>query len=135
MFVEIKNISSQPTHTSLVLEPCMDERRPVEANAETSLIGGLGNYLGISHQAIDRIGRREKCYLALAKFLFYSSRPLSVLISFVLPHLGIGAEIVNFVVQAAWIILWAVICIAAIYFIFSLVACLLGGSVGAPRLR
>jgi hypothetical protein len=62
----------------------MDGRRSGEADAETSLIGGLGNYLSISHQAIDRIGRREKCYLALAKFLFYSSCPLSVLISFIL---------------------------------------------------
>lgn len=57
-----------------------------------------------------------------------------LLISFVLPHLGIGAEIVSFIVRAAWIILWAVICVAAIYFIFSLVACLVGG-VGLPHLR
>ena len=60
---------------------------------------------------------------------------IRLLIAFILPKLGLGGEIVAFVVQAAYIIMWAVICIAAIYFIFSLIACLLGSGIGLPRLR
>lgn len=49
---------------------------------------------------------------------------LRLLISFVLPKLGIGGEIIGFLVQAAYIVMWAIICIAAIIFIFDLIACL-----------
>lgn len=48
---------------------------------------------------------------------------LRLLISFVLPKLGFGAEILSFLVQAVTILMWAIICIAAIIFIFDLIAC------------
>ncbi len=47
-----------------------------------------------------------------------------LLIAFVLPHLGIGAPILDFIIKALWIVLWAIICIAAIVFIFDLISCL-----------
>ena len=47
-----------------------------------------------------------------------------LLISFVLPHLGIAGPILDFIVKALWIVLWAVICIAAVIFIFDLISCL-----------
>ena len=49
---------------------------------------------------------------------------LRLLIGFVIPKLGIGAEIVGFVVRALTIVMWAVICIALVYFVFDLIACL-----------
>lgn len=59
---------------------------------------------------------------------------LRLLVSFVLPKLGLGGEIVSFVVRAVWILIWAIVCIAAIIFIFDLIACLLP-SIGLPRMR
>ncbi len=55
-----------------------------------------------------------------------------LLIAFVLPHLGIGGPILDFIVKALWIVLWAVICIAAVVFVFDLVACILPSM---PRLH
>jgi hypothetical protein len=57
---------------------------------------------------------------------------LRLLVSFVIPKLGFGAEILSFLVSAVTIVIWAIICIAAIIFIFNLIACL-GPSM--PRLR
>lgn len=57
---------------------------------------------------------------------------LRLLVSFVLPRLGLGADILSFVVQAITILMWAIICIAAIIFIFDLIACLMPS---LPRLR
>lgn len=57
---------------------------------------------------------------------------LRLLVSFVLPKLGLGAEVLAFIVRAVTIIMWAVICIAAIIFIFDLIACL---APSMPRLR
>jgi hypothetical protein len=47
-----------------------------------------------------------------------------LLIAFVIPKLGIGGEIVTFVINALWIVFWVIICIAAVYFIFSLISCI-----------
>lgn len=58
---------------------------------------------------------------------------LRLLVSFVLPKLGLAGEIVGFMVAAARIIIWAIVCIFAIIVIFELISCLLGG--GLPRLR
>ncbi len=55
-----------------------------------------------------------------------------LLISFVLPHLGIGGPILDFIIKALWIVIWAIVCIAAVVFIFQLIECL-GPSM--PRLR
>ncbi len=57
---------------------------------------------------------------------------LRLLVSFVLPRLGFGAEILSFLVSAVTIVIWAIVCIAAIIFIFSLISCL-GPSM--PRLH
>ena len=59
---------------------------------------------------------------------------IRLLIAFVLPKLGIGGEILSFIVRALTIVLWAVICIAAVIFIFDLISCL-GPSLSLPRLR
>lgn len=60
---------------------------------------------------------------------------IRLLISFAVPHLGLGAEVVNFIVQALTIVLWVVVCCAAVWFIFELIECLLGGSLSIPRIR
>ncbi len=60
---------------------------------------------------------------------------LKLLVSFVLPRIGLAGEIVSFVVAAVRIIIWAIICIFAIYFIFELISCVLGGGLGVPRLH
>jgi hypothetical protein len=57
---------------------------------------------------------------------------LRLLVSFVLPRLGLGAEILSFIVSAVTILMWAIICIAALIFIFDLIACL---APSVPRLR
>ena len=49
---------------------------------------------------------------------------LKLLISFVLPKLGVGGEILNFIIRAITIVIWAIVCIALIYFIFTLIACI-----------
>lgn len=59
---------------------------------------------------------------------------IKLLIRFVLPKLGLGAEILGFIVAALTIVFWAIICIACVIFIFDLVACL-GPSMHMPRLR
>ena len=59
---------------------------------------------------------------------------LKLLINFVVPKLGLGAEIVSVVVRALTIVLWAVVCIYLVYFIFSLLGCLVGGGIGLPHL-
>ncbi len=60
---------------------------------------------------------------------------LRLLVSFVLPKLGLAGEMVAFIVAAVRILIWAIICIFAIIFIFELIACLLGGGIGLPRVR
>jgi hypothetical protein len=59
---------------------------------------------------------------------------LRLLVSFVLPKLGLTGEIVGFIVQAATIIFWAIICIVAVIFIFDLIACILP-AIKLPQLR
>jgi hypothetical protein len=49
---------------------------------------------------------------------------LRLLISFVIPKLGLVGEGIGFVVKALTIIIWATICIALVYFIFDLIICL-----------
>jgi hypothetical protein len=60
---------------------------------------------------------------------------LRLLVSFVLPKLGLGGEVVGFIIAAVRILIWAIICIFAIIFVFELIACLLGGGIGLPRVR
>jgi hypothetical protein len=60
---------------------------------------------------------------------------LRLLVSFVLPKLGLGGEVVGFIIAAVRILIWAIICIFAIIFIFELISCLLGGGIGLPRVR
>jgi hypothetical protein len=60
---------------------------------------------------------------------------LRLLVSFVLPKLGLAGEVVAFIIAAVRILIWAVICIFAIIFIFELISCLLGGGVGIPRIH
>ena len=60
---------------------------------------------------------------------------LELLVSFVLPRIGLAGEIVSFIVAAVRIIIWAIICIFAIYFIFELISCVLGSGLGVPRLH
>ena len=55
-----------------------------------------------------------------------------LLVAVVLPHLGLGAEVVSVVARARYIIMWMVICIAAVVFIFGLISCL---APSMPRLR
>jgi hypothetical protein len=50
---------------------------------------------------------------------------LRLLISFVLPRLGMEAEIMAVVIRAITIVIWAMVCIALVYFVFELIACLL----------
>jgi hypothetical protein len=49
---------------------------------------------------------------------------IQLLLRFVIPHLGLGAPVLEFIIRALWIVLWAVICIAAVIFVFSLISCL-----------
>jgi hypothetical protein len=49
---------------------------------------------------------------------------LRLLIGFVIPKLGLGGEVVGFIVKAITIVLWAIVGIALVYFLFSLVMCL-----------
>ena len=51
---------------------------------------------------------------------------LQLVISFVLPKLKVGAEVLAFIVQAFTIIFWVVVCCALIVFVGELIACLLG---------
>jgi len=60
------------------------------------------------------------------------SMEIRLLIAFVLPHLGLNAEVVSFVARALYIIMWMVICIAAVVFIFGLISCF---APSVPRLR
>ena len=48
---------------------------------------------------------------------------LRLLVMFVVPRLGLGAEVVSFVVRAITIVIWAIVLIACIYFVFDLLAC------------
>ena len=50
---------------------------------------------------------------------------LRLLVTFVLPKLGLGGEVVAFIVAAVRIIMWAIVCIAAVIFIFDLIGCLI----------
>lgn len=56
---------------------------------------------------------------------------LRLLVGFIMPRLGVGADVINVVAQAIHIVIWAIVAIALIVFIFDLIACL-GPSV--PRL-
>ena len=57
---------------------------------------------------------------------------LYALVSFIIPKLGIGGEILAFLVKIFTIVFWAFVCIAVIVFCFTLISCL-GPSL--PRLR
>ena len=59
---------------------------------------------------------------------------LRLLVTFIAPRLGLAAEIVAFIVAAIRIVIWAIVLIAAVIFIFDLIACLLPYAGGA-RLR
>jgi hypothetical protein len=49
---------------------------------------------------------------------------LRLLIGFVIPKLGLGGEVLGFVVKAITIVIWAIVCIGLVYLVFSLVICL-----------
>jgi hypothetical protein len=51
---------------------------------------------------------------------------LRLLLSFALPRMGVGAEIVSLLVQVLMIILWAVVIIAVITVIGDAITCLIG---------
>lgn len=51
---------------------------------------------------------------------------LRLLIAFVMPRLGVGASVVNLLVQIFMIILWAVIVIAVITIVGEAIVCLIG---------
>jgi len=59
---------------------------------------------------------------------------VQLLVGFILPKLGIGGEIISFIVRAFYIIFWAIVCILAVYFIVDLIECL-SPSLSMPRLR
>lgn len=60
---------------------------------------------------------------------------LKLLLSFVLPRIGgISAEVLAFITSALRIIIWAIVLIAAVYFIFDLIGCL-SGALSFPRLH
>jgi hypothetical protein len=59
---------------------------------------------------------------------------LRLLINFVVPKIGVGADVIAVIVQAITIVIWAIVCIAIIAFVFNLIACVLSGG-GFPRLR
>jgi hypothetical protein len=50
---------------------------------------------------------------------------LKLLGTFLLPRLGLNADILALVVRAITIFIWAIVCIAVVIFIFDLIACLL----------
>jgi len=56
---------------------------------------------------------------------------LRLLLAFIVPKLGVGAEIINFITKAITIVIWGLILIAAIIFIFGLISCF-AGSVHFP---
>lgn len=61
---------------------------------------------------------------------------LNLLVSFIAPKLRLAAEVLAFIVAAIRIIIWAVVCIAAIIFIADLIGCLLPyAGMGTGRLR
>ena len=63
---------------------------------------------------------------------------LKLLVSFVLPKLGVTAEVLSFIIAAVRIIIWAIVCIFAVIVIFELISCLIsmgGGGLGLPRAR
>ena len=53
----------------------------------------------------------------------------------VIPWVASWAGLPGPVLAIINIIIWAVICIAALYIIFELLSCLLGGGIGLPRLH
>jgi hypothetical protein len=59
---------------------------------------------------------------------------LRLLVSFELPPIGLGAEILGFIIKAITIVIWAIVCIALVIFVFDLIGCVLGGGVGFPRM-
>jgi hypothetical protein len=60
---------------------------------------------------------------------------LRLLVSFVLPKLGLAGEVFAFIVAAVRIVIWGMVCIFAIIVIFELISCLLSGGVGIPRMH
>jgi hypothetical protein len=56
-------------------------------------------------------------------------------VAFAAPKLGIGGEVLNFIVSALTILFWVVVLCALAIGIFDLISCLLGGSIGLPRMR
>lgn len=57
---------------------------------------------------------------------------LQLLLRFLLPRLAFNADVINFIASALRIVMWAIVCIAAVVFIFGLIACL---APGLPRVR
>lgn len=60
---------------------------------------------------------------------------LRLLVSFVLPKMGLAGEVVSFIIAAVRIIIWAIVCIFAIIVVFELISCLLGGGLSIPRMH
>jgi hypothetical protein len=59
---------------------------------------------------------------------------LRLVVGFVLPKLGIAADIIAVVVAAIRIVIWAIILIAIIVFVFDLIGCL-APSLSFPRMH
>jgi len=58
---------------------------------------------------------------------------LRLVVTYVLPQIGLGDGIVSLVTQAIRIVIWAIVLIAVIVFMFDLISCLIPS--GIPRIH
>jgi len=60
---------------------------------------------------------------------------LRLLVSFVLPKLGMSGEVFSFIISVVRIIIIAIVCIFAVILVFELFSCLwsIGGGLSLPR--